>query len=443
MNNRIKKIFLLIGDILILYLALYIALFLRYQEQPSLEVWNNHLSPFSSIFILWIIIFYIANLYNLNMAVNNSRFFNLSVKSIGISGLLSVVFFYLNPHLAIAPKTNLFIFIIVFSVFFFLWRFLYNRIIYSHLPKNNLLIIGQNQQTDELTKTIQSKPHLGFQISEIIKDDETDKILKIKETIHTRKINTIILATDLSKSKELRNILFSCLSEKIYIISLAHFYEKVTGKIPIEAINKMWFFENLNESNKRTFDITKRVFDFCFALLILLLSGIFWPFIGIIIKLESKGPCFFKQIRTGQNNKKFTIIKFRTMRIENNDQVPTSENDDRITKFGNFMRKTRIDEIPQVLNILMGDMSFIGPRPEQPKLIETLEKEVPFYRERMLVKPGLSGWDQVSGEYHSPSSVDTIKKLQYDLFYIKNRSIYLDLSIILKTIYTVISSAGR
>lgn len=137
------------------------------------------------------------------------------------------------------------------------------------------------------------------------------------------------------------------------------------------------------------------------------------------------------------------MVKFRTMTAGNNDFSPTKANDARITKFGSFLRKTRIDEIPQMLNVLFGQMSFVGPRPERPELIKQLEKNIPFYSERMLTKPGLTGWDQISGQYHSPSHEDSLEKLQYDLYYIKNRSIYLDLSIILKTIATVISGKGR
>jgi lipopolysaccharide/colanic/teichoic acid biosynthesis glycosyltransferase len=130
------------------------------------------------------------------------------------------------------------------------------------------------------------------------------------------------------------------------------------------------------------------------------------------------------------------------MSDENNNSAPTQAKDVRITKFGNFMRKTRIDEIPQILNIITGNMSFVGPRPERPEYITELEKQIPFYKERLLVKPGLTGVDQISGEYHSPSLDDTFKKLQFDLFYIKNRSLYLDLSIILKTIATVLGKRG-
>ncbi|MCG2697716.1 sugar transferase, partial [Candidatus Parcubacteria bacterium] len=237
--------------------------------------------------------------------------------------------------------------------------------------------------------------------------------------------------------------LFKCLPLKINYIGLPNFYEAITGKIPIVAINQMWFLENLSEGNKMLFDIAKRGYDIILALMILAITLPFWIIIGLLIKLESKGPIFFIQNRVGKNNKLFKIIKFRTMATVNNDFSPTQANDKRITKFGSFLRETRIDEIPQMINILKGEMSFAGPRPERPELIKNLEEAIPFYKERMLVKPGITGWDQISGEYHSPSSEDTLKKLQYDLFYIKNRSIYLDLSILLKTIATVLGRAGR
>jgi lipopolysaccharide/colanic/teichoic acid biosynthesis glycosyltransferase len=161
----------------------------------------------------------------------------------------------------------------------------------------------------------------------------------------------------------------------------------------------------------------------------------------IIVKLESKGPIFFLSKRTGKNNKVFNLFKFRTMREEGNDRKMTAVNDPRITRFGKFMRKTRIDEIPQVINILKGDLSFVGPRPERPEFVAKLEEAIPFYKERLLVKPGATGWAVVN-EYHSPSIEDSIKKLQFDLFYIKNRSIYLDLTIILKTIATILGKKG-
>ena len=452
MDNKFKKIILLIGDIVILYFSLYITLFLRYLEQPSIDVWQKHSVIFSIAFIFWIIIFYIFDLYNIHYATNNSKFFNISIKSISIAGLLTSAIFYINPQIGIAPKTNLVIYIFVFFVLFIIWRRFFNWSINVYLPKNNIVIIGFNKQVRELIKTLYQKPHLGYCAKFIVTDNKIDNLFdikiinnihKLKQLVIDEKINTIVLVSDPHQSKKLRVSLFYCLPLKINIINLINFYEDITGKIPIDSISQMWFLENLSEGRKKLFDIIKRIYDIILSIIIIMITIIFWPIIGLIIKTESKGPIFFYQIRSGKNNKQFKLIKFRTMRQENNNFSPTVKNDARITKFGLFLRKSRIDEIPQVLNILIGDMSFVGPRPERPELIEKLKKQILFYRERMLVKPGLTGWDQVSGEYHSPSYEDTLKKMQFDLFYIKNRSIYLDLSILLKTIATVFRNYGR
>jgi exopolysaccharide biosynthesis polyprenyl glycosylphosphotransferase len=303
---------------------------------------------------------------------------------------------------------------------------------------------------EELVQFLIDKPHLGMSISFII--GETNKnfsdipiykdINELKNLILKRKINSIILTSDPSQSNELRSLLFECLSLGINFIGLSKFYEDITGKIPVRVINKMWFLENLNEGDKKIFDWFKRLYDILFALLIFFLTLPFWPLIAIAIKIESKGPVFIAMTRLGKNKKEFKMFKFRSMIEEGNMRTMTLFNDPRVTKFGSFMRKIRLDEIPQILNIIKGEMSFVGPRPERPELAEELEKQIPFFKERMLVKPGVTGWDQISGEYHSPSYEDTLKKIQYDLFYIKNRSIYLDASIILKTITTILSKKG-
>ncbi len=454
MNNNLKKLMLLFGDIGILYFSLYLTLLIRYWGQPIQINWQSHFWPFTITFIVWIIIFYISNLYDLNLAVNNAKFFQITTRCLAIAGLLSAAFFYLTPQMTIAPKRNLLIYIIVFAILFYLWRQFFNWSLKSYLPKNTIAIIGLNQQVQELIHELKQKPHLGYNIAFIVDDQQIDlreinrisvikNIKNLEKLISTEKVTTIVLTSDPHQSPELRNVLFNCLHLKINYVSLPNFYETIAGKIPIIAINQMWFLENLSEGSKAFFDVIKRGYDIILSLMILIITLPFWLVIGLIIKLNSQGPILFKQTRIGKNNKLFKIIKFRTMAIANNDFSPTVSNDKRITKFGSFLRKTRIDEIPQMINIIKGEMSFVGPRPERPELIKELEQTIPFYRERMLVKPGITGWDQISGEYHSPSYEDTVKKLQYDLFYIKNRSVYLDLSIILKTIATVLGRGGR
>ncbi|MCK5320455.1 sugar transferase [Candidatus Parcubacteria bacterium] len=451
MNNKLKKIILLLGDIAVLYIALYLTLHIRALGSIDAPNWENHLLPFTTVFLFWLLIFYISDLYNLHLAVNNAKFFQITVRSISIAGLLSAVYFYINPAITIAPKTNLIIHFFVFLVLFFLWRRIFNWLLVSRLTKEKIAFIGCNNQVKELIHYLNKRPHLGLSVALIVGDNLIDKINGIITTNNTKelnkiiaqqKISTIILASDPHQSGELRNSLFACLPLNINIISLPNFYETITGKIPIEAINQMWFLENLSIGRKKWFNILKRFYDIILALILLIISLPFWIIVALIIKIENKGNVFFLSERLGRNNKTFNLIKFRSMREENNDGRITEKNDPRVTKFGKFTRRTRIDELPQLINILKGEMSFIGPRPERPELIQGLKEKIPFYQERLLVKPGLSGWAQVN-EYHSPTLEDTLKKIQYDLYYIKNRSLYLDFAIFLKTIATVFRQMGR
>lgn len=430
---------------MVLYSSLYLTLVLRYWHSYEDKIWTAHFWPFTIIFVLWLIIFYITNLYNLHLAVNNLKFYQSTGRALVIAGLVSLGFFYLIPQISIAPKRNLLIYIVIFSILFYLWRQFYNLLLKSYLPKRNIGIVGYNNLVEEIIGQFKQKPHLGYNLSFIVDDNGqagTQPIARLEKLMINNKLDALILSSDPHQSENLRAALFNCLRYKINYITLPDFYEAITGKVPLDNINQMWFLENFNENNKILFDRIKVVCDFILALIIFAVTWPLWIIIAIVIKLGGRGPVFIIMERTGQNNKTFRLIKFRTMREEGNDRSPTRANDPRVTKFGRFLRKMRIDEVPQVINILRGEMSFVGPRPERPELCVSLAEQIPFYGQRTLVKPGLTGSDQISGEYHSPSKEDSLKKLQYDLFYIKNRSIYLDLSIFLKTIATVISRNG-
>lgn len=455
MKLRLRKFILVLGDIVTLYAGLYFTLLIRYGQHPTYDYWMAHFYPFSFIFIVWIITFYISDLYNINFAVSNRNFFRRSIRSFVFGGIFSAIFFYLMPKTSIAPKTNLILFVLIYSVLFFVWRGFFNWSIKSYLPKDIIGIIGYNNQLKNLLREFKQKPHLGFEIAFILKlpgqkieSDIDVPILEqnatdIKRAIREKNVSTLILASNPAESESLSNLLFSCLNLKVNFINLSHFYEEITDKVPLELINKTWFLENLSEGNKSAYDFLKRIIDFIFAIIFFIVLIPIFLIIAVLIKVSGKGKVFFIQERVGQNDQIFKMVKFRSMKEEGNNFQPTEINDNRITKIGSFLRKTRLDELPQLINIIRGEMSFVGPRPERPELVEKLEKEIPFYNERMLVKPGLTGWDQVSKKYHSPSFEDTMEKLQYDLFYVKNRSFYLDFAIILKTISTVLSRSGR
>jgi exopolysaccharide biosynthesis polyprenyl glycosylphosphotransferase len=441
MLNRFRKFILFGGDFLSLNLALYLTIAIRYPQSAWQEMWQQHWRYFFVVFLIWLLILYINDFYNLNLKATGRAFFQKLISAILLSGGLSILYFYLNPNTNIAPKTNLLIFLGVFSLLFWVWRNLYQGLIHSFIPRDSLAIIGSGQKMEKIIAGLQNNPGAGYQAALIFKNPE--EIANLAESVKEKNIHTVVICDDFGLSAGLRQALFNCLSLNITFFDYPDFYELLTGKVPVEEIGPSWFLENLQEGGKNYYNFIKQLLDILLAIIVLIITLPLWPLIALIIKLESRGPIFFKQIRLGRNEKPFRMIKFRTMKEDGNQRTLTVEGDKRITGFGSFLRKTRLDEIPQVINILRGEMSFIGPRPERPEIIADLEKQIPFFKTRLLIKPGLTGWDQISGHYHSPTAEDSLEKLQYDLFYLKHRSLYLDISIALRTIATMLSRAGR
>lgn len=429
MKGKLKKIAVLLGDLVVLHASLMLTLIIRYGSDNFTALWFKHWPSFIIIFLIWILVFYIYNLYNLILAADKLKFNQLALNAILSSALLSVAFFYLNPATQITPKTNLALFIILSIALFILWRKFFNILLQNYLPKNNLLLIAKRDKVQSLVNYIQNKQHLGFHAALVLEETLSEK--NLKDIIINKRIHTIVLDSSHEKADIFRKLLFKCLPYNLIFTDLSSFYEKITGKVSIDTITHTWFLENFNEGEKKYFNHIKRIYDLIMAIIIFLITLPLWLVIAIAIILDSGLPAFFKQERLGKNGEIFKIIKFRTMK------------NGEITKVGSFFRKTRLDELPQLLNIIQGKMSFIGPRPEQPSIVNRLKEQIPFYQERLLIKPGLSGWDQISENYHSATYQDSFEKLQYDLFYIKNRSIYLDFSITLKTISTILRRKGK
>ena len=455
-----KKYLLLLGDIILLYFSLWLTLLVRYQEKYSNDIWINHFWPFTIIFFLWLVIFYIDSLYELDYRQGKANLLIRLIRSVLIGGVLAIIFFYLgqNRLFTIRPQTVLTINILIATVLIYFWHLIFDLLTKSAKIANSLLIIGFNHLIQEVVNEIKERPQLGLKLQTIVAELNTNNIpeeLKgftlynhfqdLKNICLEKKINTIVSTIHPRENPELSKSLFNCLPLKISFFDVATFYEKITGKIPVTTIEQIWFLENLSESDKKIYEGLKRVFDVAFSLISLIICLPFIPLIALVIKLNSKGPIFFVQTRTGKDGKTFKAIKFRTMVADAEINGPqwATKNDPRVTKLGRFMRKTRIDEIPQLINILMGEMSLIGPRPERPEFVEQLQDEIPFYKERLLVKPGLTGWAQVMGPSYGGSKEESLEKLQYDLFYIKNRSLALDLSITLKTVRTVLGVKGQ
>jgi len=443
MNKQsIKKIILLFGDLAILYFSLYLALTTRNLSLPTPDYWINHMQAFLFIFIAWLIVFYINDFYDLKTSYNNFNLSSVIAKTMIINGIIAVLMFYFLTPLfpSIKPQRVLIFDLLWTSLLLLAWRKIFYNFIKSKQIINKILIIGNSNLAQELLSEIQRRKQLGYQ-AEIINNAPTE----LKQYCQQNNIDIIINSENINSDSELATKLFDCLSLGIDIYDINNFYEQITQKIPVEHIKIIWFLENISENSKKLYEIIKRALDIFLAVSGLLLTLPLMPLIALIIKLDSSGPIIFKQIRVGKNGKEFLAMKLRSMTndAEKNGAQWAIKNDPRITRFGKFMRKTRLDEIPQLINVLKGEMSLIGPRPERPEFVKMLNQEIPFYQERLMIKPGLTGWAQLLGPSYGGSKEESLEKLKYDLYYIKNRSLLLDFSIILKTIRVVIGRRGQ
>lgn len=255
--------------------------------------------------------------------------------------------------------------------------------------------------------------------------------------LRSQRITDIVVSAAAARDPRVMEWMVPCLQVGCRVTNEAIFYEKATGQILVDEITPAWFlFADLKVHCDQHATL-KRFVDLCTSGLGLLLSAPLWPFIALAIKLGDGGPVFYSQQRAGQNGTTFRLYKFRTMRTdaENGRSIWCSPNDPRVTAVGRFLRRSRLDELPQLFNILRGDMSIVGPRPERPDIVADLTKALPYYSERHLVKPGLTGWAQISFRYGSTIE-DAKRKLQFDLYYLKHMSFELDMIILFRTVGT-------
>jgi exopolysaccharide biosynthesis polyprenyl glycosylphosphotransferase len=459
--NIKKKKLLLLGDILLVFIAFFLASSLKEIAFGDFNV-KLIMEKVDWMVILWMslypIIFYIFELYNQENFRKNLKLILYVISAIlvatGIVALLSYLFI---PHIVIG-KIILLIHTILTILFIFFWRKLFENIFYNkNHTTNKMLFIGNSTIVNDIQSIVRSEWNLNPEGIAIIKEySENPGTVSIDGTVTSKSIfdlvkdnefKTVVVADNLRDSPLLKKQLLDLRFSGVTIYDAPHFYEVQTGKVPINYIKDSWFlFHNQGEVfNPTLYRKIKKVFDRVLALTGIILSFPVMVLSALAIKIFSKGPIFFKQDRLGQNEQPFTLIKFRTM--INNAEEDTGPkwatgDDPRITKVGKVLRKTRIDELPQLFNVLKGEMSFVGPRPIRKHFADLLTKNTPFYRLRFVVKPGLTGWAQVKGNY-ADSVEDQQEKLEYDLYYIQNQSLLFDLFIILKTIQTVLFHRGQ
>jgi lipopolysaccharide/colanic/teichoic acid biosynthesis glycosyltransferase len=429
--NRIWLI--VFGDFVSFLISFLLLIIMRFDNANYLLAIQTHTPPFIILYLFWVAIFYIFGLYDLVTIKPTIPYLKRWILALISSFFIGLLLFYLVPIFGISPKINLFIQVILFGLLSFLFR----RIIYTLFSKaitRPTILIGESSYIDELRNTINKNPQIGLNIIDSLKNIDELKLISAKNTI-------VILDKNTNTSNEK---ILNLYKQGIEIIDTAKAYEKYLFKIPVQYIDISFIIENIDIRKNILYTPIIFITDKIFALLVLVISS---PIliIAIIARLIEDGkPIFIKQKRVGLNDKIFNLYKMRSMIVlspdgsaeTNGAKWATGANDPRITPVGKIIRKLHIDEIPQMVNILKGDLTLVGPRPERPEFVTQLENTIPHYKLRHIIRPGFTGWAQIKYRY-ARTIEDSKEKFEYDLFYIKNKNIFLDIGIIIRTIQII------
>jgi len=452
-GNRYKSLILVFGDLIMFQVALIFALIIR-NNTFDITTWGINLLPFSIVISFWIVSFYIAGFYNLILFRNQIKLFRTFLESMMANLATAFAFFYLIPFFGLTPRTILFLFFSISLFLVYAWRLLAARLMQAYFPNGRILYVGPAEEMRKVDNLIRESA-LGTNIVAAIatsgemyrhNDIPWHDLNRFTDILKREQITAIVLGVRPESEPKLANYLYQSLFNSTQIMDRAEIEEATTGRIPLSYVTEAWFLQHLNEGGKTWYESVKRVWDIILVIPFGLLTIFVLPLIACVIKCSSKGPIFYQQTRVGKHGKTFKIIKFRTMNLDAEKDgarfTADAKTDPRLFAFGRFMRQTRIDELPQIWNVLKGDLSLIGPRPERPEFVTPLIERMPYYNLRHLTKPGLTGWAQVMFLTPTASLEDNLRKLQYDLYYIKHRSLFLDLLILLRTVGIVLRRQG-
>jgi exopolysaccharide biosynthesis polyprenyl glycosylphosphotransferase len=433
-----------LGDIIAFSVALWVTLFLRSWTLPSTILLQSFILPFSILFIVWVLVFFIAGLYEKHTIILKSRLPSVILNAHIINIVIAFLFFYFVPIFGIAPKTTLIIYLFISFGFIVFWRLYLSSFLIVNRCEN-AIVIGAGKEMGDLLDEVNKNNHYGLNFVASIdlqKEENIDFEKVILDVVENQNVSLVVIDLEHDKVQPIIPKLYSLIFSDIRFVSMYKVYEDVFRRVPFFILRYDWFLENISTSPKIFYDIIKRGTDILLSFIGGVISLVLYPFVYFAIKLDDGGPVFIVQERIGKSRKKIKILKFRSM-TTNDRGVWVKEKDDRITRVGKFLRKSRIDELPQFWNVFRGDISLIGPRPDVYDLGVELSTLIPYYPVRSTVKPGLSGWAQVSQEIPPQSLEETKLRLAYDLYYVKNRSIPLDINIIFKTIRTLLSRTGK
>ena len=461
---KIKQLILMLGDLVSFAAAFYFSISLRYLAFPEWRLIQLHIQLFLTVYFIWIVINYINGLYDLEKLTRDRAFYRRFTETALISLVISITFFYLFPDQKIAPKTILLSNIVLGYGVSALWRLIFQQNLGAKALKNNVIFVGFTNEAKELIDILRQHPENSYEVKAIIdpehkikstdfKFDVYHNLNTVRPAISTHRAHLVVVAPHLHQNEEALRELYELLFWNVQLTDLTLFYESITGRIPPSTFSEGWFLQNLRDTTAPIYERFRAIVDYAVSIAIALFTIAIFPLVALAIKLNSPGPIFISQTRVGQFGKIFWIYKFRSMYMLSADgsaevgeyefdKWVAKENDKRITAVGKFIRRTRIDELPQVINLLKRELTLIGPRPERPEIVEDLKLSMPYYPLRHVVKPGLTGWALIHQNYTSTRE-KALEKLQYDLYYIKNRSLLLDVVIALRTVNVLIRLMGQ
>jgi exopolysaccharide biosynthesis polyprenyl glycosylphosphotransferase len=464
-----QRVLLMVGDFLVGALALVAALYFWLLGEPldwwKGIPWNNLFTNFLKIRVdvwyyllplVWLLL--LIDLYDLHRAASWKR----TVRSIILAASVAAIV-YLLVYFTSAPgsvnRRALGLFIILAPLLTLTWRRLYIRLYSAQGAQRRILALGAGDNGRTLAQMYKNIPHPPFNLLGFLDDDPakigtsiegfriyagSDRLLDLSSQLA---VSEVIVSITGEMRGETFQTLLDAQENGIDIVRMPTIYEELLGRVPIHHLESDWVLRSfLDEARSGGFyELGKRLLDILGGLVGMLMLLMMLPFIGLATVIDSGFPVFYWQERLGRGGREFKIVKFRTMRQDAEKEGKAQmagEHDPRITRVGNFLRVSRLDEFPQFWNVLRGEMSLVGPRAERAQWVETFQKEIPFYRARLLVKPGITGWAQINYGY-AATVEDTSVKLEYDLYYIKHRSIIMDIVIMLRTVGTVLGGKGR
>ena len=449
-----RRALLLFVDALLVATAVFLALVMwQKQETAVIDIMRAYWYWFPFVLFSWVILSWLNDLYDIPSA-NYKTLAASRVFTVGVLLFLGyMVLFFFNKR---ALPRLFFMYAIFFSAMFVtLWRWGYAIVFSARSFCHRVIIVGQNERGKTIANALKRAPLINYQVIGFVDNavhgaenglpllgKETDLLKLTREY----KPDEIVVAIERDLEKELFLRLVECQALGVKVSWMPDLYEKVCRRVPIQHVDPSWALFAMQEKPifHRIQYAGKRLLDLTLILLALPVLVIFIPLIALAVHWDSPGPVFYRQVRCGLAGKKFYIYKFRTMRTDAEKDGRArwaQKNDPRITRVGRFLRKSRLDELPQLYNVLRGEMSIVGPRPERPEFIAKLEEEIPYYRTRLIVKPGITGWAQVHYDYGNTIE-DGLIKLQYDFYYIRYQSLALDIYIMFRTVGVLLRLKG-